>query len=69
VALYVPLRCAIYENREETRFSIEQPSANLSNLGRSEITEVGIDLDRKLARLLTALRVKAPAVLTESVVK
>lgn len=69
VALYVPLRCAIYENGEETRFSIEQPSANLSILGRGEITEVGIDLDHKVARLLTVLRVKAPAVLTESAVK
>lgn len=65
VALYVPLRCAIYESGEGTRFSIEQPSANLSSLGRNEITEVGVDLDRKLAKLLAFLDVEAPAALTE----
>jgi uncharacterized protein (DUF302 family) len=67
VALYVPLRCAIYESSDNgTRFSIEQPSANLSSLGRNEITQVGVDLDRKLAKLLAALNVEAPAVLAES---
>ncbi|MFZ0319158.1 MAG: hypothetical protein WAL56_08530 [Candidatus Sulfotelmatobacter sp.] len=66
VALYVPLRCAIYESGEGTRFTIEQPSGNLSGLGRNEITEVGADLDRKLAKLLAVLKVEAPAALTES---
>jgi uncharacterized protein (DUF302 family) len=65
VALYVPLRCAIYETGEGTRFSIEQPSANLSSLRRNEITKVGVDLDRKLARLLAALDAEVPAALTE----
>jgi hypothetical protein len=66
VSLYVPLRCAIYESGEGTRFSIEQPSANLSTLGRNEFAEVGLDLDRKLAKLLAALDLEAPAVLTGS---
>lgn len=66
VSLYVPLRCAIYEGAEGTRFSIEQPGANLASLGRDDITEVGIELDRKLTKLLAALDVQAPAVLTES---
>jgi uncharacterized protein (DUF302 family) len=66
VALYVPLRCAIYESGAGARFSIEQPSVNLSSLGHHEITEVGVDLDRKLAKLLATLNVEVPAVLTES---
>lgn len=66
VALYVPLRCAIYESDAEARFSIEQPSANISSLGHDKITRVGVDLDRKLAKLLAALNVDAPAVLAKS---
>jgi hypothetical protein len=64
VALYVPLRCAIYESAEGTRFSIEQPSASLSSLGRDEITRVGVDLDHKLAKLLAALDLEPPAELS-----
>jgi hypothetical protein len=60
VALYVPLRLAIYESSEGTRFTIEQPSATLSSVGGDEIAEVGKDLDRKLAKLLEALGVKVP---------
>jgi hypothetical protein len=63
VALYVPLRCAIYESERETRFTIELPSANLSSFGRNEITSVGADLDRKLAKLLAALNLEVPLVL------
>jgi hypothetical protein len=66
VALYVPLRCAIYESDAGTRFSIEQPSANLSSLAHSEITQVGVDLDRKLAKLLAVLDIEVPGALTES---
>jgi hypothetical protein len=66
VALYVPLRCAIYEADGGARFAIDQPSTTLSSLGRDEITQVGIDLDRKLARLLGALGVEVPAVLSPS---
>lgn len=66
VSLYVPLRCAIYEADEGTKFSIEQPSTNLSTLGRNEIMEVGVDLDRKLAKLLSVLNVEVPRVFTES---
>jgi hypothetical protein len=65
VALYVPLRCAIYEGDDGTHFAIEQPSTTLSSLGRDEITEVGIDLDHKLARLLTVLSIESPAELSQ----
>jgi hypothetical protein len=63
VALYVPLRCAIYEADGEARFAIDQPSTTLASLGREEITQVGVDLDGKLARLLGALGAEVPAVL------
>jgi hypothetical protein len=66
VALYVPLRCAIYESGEGTRFTIDQPSTTLSSLGRDEITQVGIDLDHKLAKLLDALGLEPPAALAQA---
>jgi hypothetical protein len=62
-ALYVPLRCAIFELNGEARFAIDQPSTVLSSLGRNEITQVGRDLDRKLARLFDVLHLEAPAAL------
>jgi sarcosine/dimethylglycine N-methyltransferase len=65
VALYVPLRLAIYESGEGTRFTIEQPSTSLSSLGRDEILEVGKDLDRKLAKLFQVLGVEVPDSLAE----
>jgi hypothetical protein len=55
VALYVPLRCAVYESKEGARFTIEQPSAALSDLGHDKIAQVGRDLDGKLANLFTVL--------------
>ena len=63
VGVYVPLRCLIYEGDRETHFAIEQPSSLLSSLGRDEIAQVGIELDRKLAKLLGHLGVNPPAVL------
>ena len=64
VAQYVPLRCAIYEIEGATRFVIEQPSNALSSLGRYEISEVGVELDRKLANLFEVLGIQAATTLT-----
>lgn len=64
VGLYVPFRCLIYEAEGGTRFAINQPSAVLSSLGHDQIAQVGKDLDRKLARLLTALDLKVPSLLS-----
>lgn len=66
VGLYVPLRCVIYDGDGETRFAIEQPSTTLSSLRRDEIAQVGIDLDRKLARLFEVLGIEVPAVLFQT---
>ncbi len=65
--LYVPLRtviCAAVDG--PTRFVIDQPSTALSSLGIPEITDVGHELDQKLAALLTALDTPVPSVLTEA---
>ncbi|HEY1468631.1 MAG TPA: DUF302 domain-containing protein [Candidatus Acidoferrum sp.] len=66
VALYVPLRCAIYEIDGQTRFVIEQPSTALASLGSPESTQGGIELDRKLAKLLAALSVNTPEILSQA---
>lgn len=60
--LYAPLRTTIWEHTDGTAwFSIDQPSSHFSSLGVPEITQVGIELDRKLADLLEALDVEVPA--------
>ena len=65
--LYVPLRVVICARVDgPTRFLIDQPSTALSSLGIREITEVGRELDQKLAALLTALDASVPAVLREA---
>ena len=55
VALFVPLRCAVYETAEGARFTIDQPSTALSDLSHNEIALVGRDLDRKLSKLFAVL--------------
>jgi hypothetical protein len=65
--LYVPLRtviCAAVDG--PTRFLIDQPSTAMSSLGIPEITDVGHQLDQKLAALLTALDAPVPSVLTDA---
>jgi uncharacterized protein DUF302 len=64
VALYVPLRCAIYEMEGATRFVIDRPSSALASLGRHEISEVGVDLDRKLAKLFEVLGIQVATALS-----
>ena len=60
--LYAPLRTAIWEHTDGTAwFSIDQPSCHFSSLGVPEITQVGLELDRKLAALLEVLDVEVPA--------
>ena len=60
VAMYVPLRCAIYETDRGARFVIEQPSTQLASLEIPEIREVGVELDGKLANLFDALGLEVP---------
>ena len=56
VMLYAPLRTAIYEdNTGRVHFSIDQPSTKFASFGDPRISEVGLQLDVKLAALLHLL--------------
>jgi hypothetical protein len=64
IVLYAPLRTAIYEDTDgNTWFSVDQPSTRFSSFGDPAITEVGIELDHKLAGLLEHLGAPVPATL------
>src|SRR5580704_2915829 len=58
VMLYVPLRTVIYAGPDDLAFfAADQPSTQVASFGLARVTQVGIDLDRKLATLLRALDV------------
>ncbi|MEU9383272.1 hypothetical protein AB0D38_20805 [Streptomyces sp. NPDC048279] len=63
--LYAPLRTTIHESPSgETVFAIDRPSDTVAALGRSEISEVGRELDRKVGTLLRHLGAPVPVELT-----
>ncbi|MFE0633338.1 hypothetical protein ACFW3D_41230 [Streptomyces sp. NPDC058864] len=63
--MYAPLRTTIHESPSgEAVFAIDRPSDTVTALGRSEITEVGRELDRKVGALLAHLGVPVPDELT-----
>jgi hypothetical protein len=58
--LYVPLRTVIYAGPDDRAFfAADQPSTQVATFGLAPVTQVGIDLDRKLTTLLRALDVPA----------
>ena len=60
VMLYVPLRSVIYASPDDRAFfAADQPSTEVGTFGLAPVTQVGIDLDRKLTALLRALDVPA----------
>jgi uncharacterized protein (DUF302 family) len=62
--MYAPLHTVIWEDHEgEAWFTIDQPSAQFGSFGIPEVTEVGLELDQKVAALLEALSVPVPEVL------
>jgi hypothetical protein len=62
VMLYAPLRTAIYQDMSgATHFSIDQPSTQFASFDDPQITEVGLQLDEKLATLLQLLDLPVPA--------
>jgi len=61
VMLYAPLRTAIHEDRQGvTWFSVDQPSTRFASFGNPDITNVGRELDAKLADLFGFLDVPVP---------
>jgi hypothetical protein len=67
VALYAPLRTTIHEDRHGvTWFSIDQPSTRFASFGNPDITEVGLELDAKLADLLRFLNISVPPALARN---
>jgi hypothetical protein len=66
VMLYAPLRTAIVEDTDDaTWFTFEQPSSQFGSFNTPQITEVGYELDHKLAALLEHLGAPVPATLIE----
>jgi uncharacterized protein (DUF302 family) len=60
--LYAPLHTVIWEDAAGGAwFTVDQPSTQFASFQVPEITEVGIELDDKLARLLEYLDVPVPA--------
>jgi hypothetical protein len=67
VMLYAPLRTEIYEDAAgRVHFSIDQPSSRFASFGDSRITEVGLQLDAKLAALLRLLDLPVPLELEDT---
>ena len=67
--LYAPLHTAIWEDADARAwFSVDQPSTQFSSFGIAAVSAVGVELDRKLAMLLDALRVEVPTTLLSSAV-
>jgi hypothetical protein len=61
VLLYAPLRLAIHDDADgRAHLAIDQPSAQFASFGDLSITQVGLELDQKLAALLTHLRAPIP---------
>ena len=49
-------------------FTVDQPSTQFASFGIRAVSAVGVELDRKLAALLEALRVEVPMALVSSTV-
>ena len=65
--LYAPLRTVIWEDAyERAWFTVDQPSMQFGSFGIPAVSAVGVELDRKLAALLEALRVEVPMTLLSS---
>ncbi|PVG81164.1 hypothetical protein DDE18_18595 [Nocardioides gansuensis] len=65
VMIHAPLRPMIFEDEQgDAVFLIERPSDQFAAYGDKRIAEVGLLLDRKLARLLEVLEVPVPSGLT-----
>jgi hypothetical protein len=66
VMLYAPLRTAIHQDADGTTwFSVDQPSTRFASFGDPAITDIGLELDHKLAALLEHLGAPVPPALRQ----
>jgi hypothetical protein len=67
VMLYAPLRTAIYQGiAGRVHFGIDQPSSKFAAFGDTRITEVGLQLDAKLAALFRLMDLQVPEELEQA---
>ena len=64
--LYAPLRTVIWDAPRGAWFTVDQPSTQFGSLGIPQVTKVGVELDRKLAALLSDLDLEVPTALLRS---
>jgi hypothetical protein len=65
--LYAPLHTVIWEDPHgDAWFTVDQPSTQFSSFGIPAVTQVGVELDRKLATLLDVLGVDVPRALVDA---
>jgi hypothetical protein len=65
VMLYAPLHTMIWQSPDGgTRFTFDLPSDQFGSFGTPQITQVGMELDKKLAALLEHLGLDVPTQLT-----
>jgi uncharacterized protein (DUF302 family) len=64
--MYAPLHTVIWEDQDsDAWFTVDQPSRQFASFSVPAISEVGIELDHKLASLLDVLAVTVPPELRE----
>ncbi len=66
VMLHAPLRTLLWAQADHVHLAVDQPSTQFASFGQPEITEVGVELDRKLAALLARLGTPVPPELLTS---
>lgn len=59
--MHAPLRTEIYRSTGAPRFVIDKPSSHFGSYGSEEIARVGLELDHKVAHLLTLMEAPVPA--------
>jgi hypothetical protein len=67
VVMYAPLHVAICSRSDgQAYFTIDKPSDQFGSFADPRVTDVGLDLDAKLAALLEHLHLRVPATLQEA---
>jgi hypothetical protein len=67
VVMYAPLHVAIWSRSDgQACFTIDKPSDQFGSFADPRVTDVGLDLDAKLAALLEHLHLRVPATLGEA---